>query len=106
MFKKHINYEDMKKEKTKENISSGTLQYSCNKKTGCRVESVLTVDERGQILLPKDVRERADIRAGDKLALISWEKDDTVCCFALMKTENLNCMVKDMLSPLINDTGV
>jgi len=66
---------------------------------------VLTVDERGQMVLPKDVRERAGIRPGDKLALISWEKDGSVCCLALMKVENLSGMVKDVLGPLINESG-
>jgi len=68
------------------------------------VESVLTVDERGQMVLPKDVREKAGIRPGDKLALISWEKEGSICCLALLKVENLSGMVKDVLGPLINDT--
>ncbi len=37
------------------------------------------------MVLPKDVREKAGIRPGDKLALITWEKDGEVCCLALMK---------------------
>jgi AbrB family looped-hinge helix DNA binding protein len=78
---------------------------SCTPAAGCRVESVLTVDERGQMVLPKDVREQAGIRPGDKLALISWEKDGSVCCLALMKVENLSGMVKDVLGPLINESG-
>ena len=68
----------------------------------CRVEAVLGVDERGQMVLPKDVREKAGIRTGDKLALISWTRDGTVCCLALMKVENLSGMVKDVLAPLMN----
>ena len=77
---------------------------TCGVTGGCRVESVLTVDERGQMVLPKDVREKAGIRPGDKLALISWEKDGSICCLALMKVENLSGMVKDVLGPLINET--
>jgi AbrB family looped-hinge helix DNA binding protein len=57
------------------------------------------------MVLPKDVRERAGIKPGDKLALISWEKEGSICCLALMKTDNLSGMVKDVLSPLMNDTG-
>jgi AbrB family looped-hinge helix DNA binding protein len=34
-----------------------------------RVESVLTIDERGQMVLPKDLRGRAGIKPGDKLAV-------------------------------------
>ncbi|MDO8871558.1 MAG: HgcAB-associated protein [Methanoregula sp.] len=75
----------------------------CNPVTGCKVESVLSVDERGQMVLPKDVRERAGISSGDKLALISWERDGSVCCLALMKVENLSGMVKDVLGPLMHD---
>jgi len=78
---------------------------TCGVTGGCRVESVLTVDERGQMVLPKDVREKAGIRPGDKLALISWEKDGSICCLALMKVENLSGVVKDVIGPLLNDTG-
>ncbi len=46
----------------------------CGPPSGCRVEAVLSVDERGQMVLPKDVRERAGIQTGEKLALISSEK--------------------------------
>ncbi|MFA6224586.1 MAG: HgcAB-associated protein [Methanoregula sp.] len=48
--------------------------------------------------------EKADIKTGDKLALISWEKNGSICCLALMKVENLNGMVKDVLGPLMHDT--
>ena len=41
----------------------------------CRVEALLGVDERGQMVLPKELRDRANIKAGDKLAVVSWEKD-------------------------------
>jgi AbrB family looped-hinge helix DNA binding protein len=66
------------------------------------VEAVLSVDERGQMVLPKDVREKAGIRTGDKLALISWERDGSICCLALMKADTLNGMVKGVLGPLMN----
>ena len=72
--------------------------------TTSKFESVLNVDERGQMVLPKDVREKAGIKTGDKLALISWSRDGDVCCLALMKVENLNGMVKDILSPLMQES--
>jgi AbrB family looped-hinge helix DNA binding protein len=95
----------MAKGKPEGKDASDATHWKCNQKTCCTVESVLTVDERGQMVLPKDVRERADIRPGDKLALISWEKDGNICCLALMKTENLSGMVQGVLSPLMNDSG-
>jgi antitoxin PrlF len=76
----------------------------CSCTPGCKVEAVLSVDERGQMVLPKDVREKAGIRTGDKLALISWEMNGSICCLALMKAENLSGMVKDILVPLMQET--
>jgi len=55
------------------------------------------------MVLPKDVREKAGIRTGDKLALISWCRGEDVCCLALMKVENLSGMVKDVLGPLMQE---
>lgn len=95
----------MAKEKTENDTHTDRNFCRCDQKTTCNVESILTIDERGQMVLPKDIRERADIKPGDKLALISWEKDGIICCMALMKAENLSGMVKDVLSPLMNATG-
>ncbi|MFQ6114910.1 MAG: HgcAB-associated protein HgcC [bacterium] len=69
----------------------------------CKVESLTTVDERGQMVLPKELRARANIRAGDKLAVMSWEKDGEVCCISLIKVHDLTEMVKGMLGPLMKD---
>ncbi len=81
-----------------ETPSPGCMPGSC-----CTVEAVLSVDDRGQMVLPKDVRQKAAILPGDKLALISWEKDGEVCCLALMKVGNLSGMVQGILGPLVKD---
>ena len=70
---------------------------------GCKVESLVTVDERGQMVLPKDLRDRAGIKGGDKLAVIGWEKEGKVCCLSLIKVEELSTMVKGVLGPLMGD---
>ncbi len=67
----------------------------------CAVQAVVSVDERGQMVIPKDVRERAGIRPGDKFALVTWEKDGQVCCLSLIRAENLADMVREMLQPVI-----
>jgi antitoxin PrlF len=69
----------------------------------CKVESLITVDERGQMVLPKDIREKANIQPGDKLALVSWEKDGEVCCVSLIKADELVEMVKGLLGPMMKD---
>ncbi len=71
--------------------------------TCCKVESLVSVDERGQMVLPKEIREKANIRPGDKLALISWEKGGQVCCVSLIKVEELTEMVKGVLGPVMRE---
>lgn len=67
----------------------------------CSVEALVSVDERGQMVLPKDLRDRAGIKAGDKLAVITWQKDGGVCCITLIKAEGLGEMAKTFLQPLM-----
>jgi antitoxin PrlF len=69
----------------------------------CKVESVVSVDERGQMVLPKDLRAKIGIQPGDKLAIVSWEKDGKVCCISLIKADDLTGMVKEMLGPLMKE---
>jgi AbrB family looped-hinge helix DNA binding protein len=67
------------------------------------VESIVAVDERGQMVLPKELREKAKIRPGDKMALISLEKNGRICCLSLIKAEELEAMVKSMLGPVMDE---
>lgn len=69
----------------------------------CRVESIVSVDERGQMVLPKDIREKVGIRAGDKLAVVSMEMGGKICCLSLIKVEELEGMVKSMLGPVMDE---
>ena len=68
----------------------------------CKVESLISVDERGQMVIPKEVRDRACIRAGDKLALVSWEKEGEICCIALIKADQLAARVTEFLGPVLS----
>jgi antitoxin PrlF len=69
----------------------------------CKVESVVSVDERGQMVLPKDLREKANIKAGDKLAVVSWGQDGGVACLALIKVDDLSSLVRQMLGPVFKE---
>ncbi len=69
----------------------------------CKVESIVSVDERGQMVLPKEIRDAAGIRPGDKLAIVMWKKGEEVCCMSLIKVDALTGMVKGMLGPLMKD---
>jgi len=69
----------------------------------CKVESIVSVDNRGQMVLPKEIREKAQIHAGDKLAIVSWEKNGEICCISLIKVDDLTTMVKDLLGPVVKE---
>lgn len=79
----------------------------CNPKDSnmgcCKIESVVTIDDRGQMVLPKEIRDKAQIRAGDKIAVICLEKDGKVCCISLLKVDDLTDMVKSKLGPIMKD---
>jgi len=69
---------------------------------------MVSLDERGQMVLPKDLRERAGITPGEKMALVSWERDGAVCCLMLLRAEQFTGMVKGLVGPLLqeSDAGV
>ena len=71
--------------------------------TASKVASVLSIDERWQMVLPKDLRKRAGIGPGDKLAVVTHERDGEVCCLTLIKVDSLTEMVKGVLGPLMKD---
>lgn len=68
----------------------------------CKVESLISVDARGQMVLPKEIRDRAKIRGGDKLAVVTWERGK-VCCISLVKAEDFTEMVKGLLGPMMKE---
>ena len=74
-----------------------------NRMSCCKVESLISIDERGQMVLPKEIRDKADIRAGEKLAVVSWEKDGKLCCISLIKAEEFGEMVKELLGPVMKE---
>ena len=84
-------------------MSQGEACFSSTGTSCCRLESVVGVDERGQMVLPKELRRRAGIRAGDKMAVIAWEQDGEVCCLSLVRAERLTGMVQTLLGPMMSE---
>ena len=70
-------------------------------KPAYNVEAIVSIDERGQMVLPKELRQKAGIKAGDKLALVAFEDKGEICCISFFKVEELSEMVKDKLSPVM-----
>ena len=67
----------------------------------CRIDAVVTMDVKGQIVLPKDLREKANIKPNEKLAIVACEKNGEVCCITLVKAERLVGAVSKALGPLL-----
>lgn len=63
----------------------------------CQVSAIVRIDERGQMVLPKDVRDRMGLAAGDRLALTTVESGGRVCCLVLVKADELADGVRVMM---------
>ncbi len=88
------------------NIPTGLgkpCEMRMSSKECCRIDAIVTVDAKGQIVLPKDMREKANLKPNDKLAVMGLERNGTVCCFVLVKTEALGGTVKNMLGPIFKE---
>ncbi len=78
-------------------LESGTGKQEC-----CALEAVVSVDERGQLVLPKDLRVRAGIQPGDRLAVVSYRGDDgAICCITLVKAGAVAGAVRSVIGPAL-----
>ncbi|APV45417.1 looped-hinge helix DNA binding domain-containing protein, AbrB family [Dehalogenimonas formicexedens] len=85
-------------EKTKSTESGCGESTEC-----CRVEAIVSVDGRGQVVLPKEVREGLGLIAGDKMALVTLTRNGKPCCLVLTKADNLAKNARDLLGPLVKE---
>jgi antitoxin PrlF len=67
----------------------------------CKIEAVISIDAKGQIVLPKDIREKAGFNPNDKLAVVTCEKNGEVCCIMMLKAEKLKGALTKTLGPLL-----
>jgi AbrB family looped-hinge helix DNA binding protein len=92
--------------KLSENMTKGLKKEKCcppSRAEDLKVEAIVSIDERGQMVLPKEIRARAGLQPGDKLAVVTRERDGKVCCIYMFKTDELLGMVKDRMGPLLQD---
>jgi len=71
----------------------------------CRVEAVVGIDARGQMVLPKELRAKAGFEPNKKLALVSWFKEGKVCCVTIQRAEDLAEVVRRTYGPLLSAAG-
>ena len=69
----------------------------------CTAEAIVKIDERGQMVFPKELRKKAGIQPGDKFIVISMKKGDKICCFSLIKVDEMNDLVSNFLGPIMSE---
>jgi len=69
----------------------------------CEVEAVVSVDARGQMILPKEVRVKAGFTENQKLAVVSWRKGSEVCCVTLVRADGLADAVRHAYGPIVTE---
>ena len=67
----------------------------------CRIDAVITMDAKGQVVLPKDLRAKAGFMPNEKIAVVACEAEGKVCCIVMVKAEKLVGAVSRTLSPLL-----
>ena len=93
----------MVKRKSKADTKCCGFNPASTETSCCSVDAIISIDARGQIALPKDLRVKADIHAGDKFTVISWKSGGKVCCISLIKADKFADTVKNMLGPMIEE---
>lgn len=66
---------------------------------------MLSINSRGQIVIPNEVRNRANIRDGDKLALVSWMNRDGIYSPALIRADNLSYGASGVMQAMPGDNN-
>jgi len=74
---------------------------TCSEGDTCRIDAVITMDVKGQIVLPKDLREKANFKPNDKIAVVACETNGEVCCVMMLKAERLVGALNKTLGPLL-----
>jgi len=69
----------------------------------CEIEAVVSFDERGQLVFPKDVRKKFNLKAGEKFLMISCTNEAGLCCFTMVKTDAVNKMVGKVINPMLKN---
>ena len=69
----------------------------------CQVAAVVGIDARGQMVLPKDLRDQARIRPDDKLAVVTWKKDEEICCLMMVKVDTLAAAIRTAYGPMLSE---
>ncbi len=76
--------------------SASTKDFGC-----CHIEGVVHVDSRGQIVLPKGLRDKMNINEGDRLIVVGMREKGELTSISLMKADKMDNMVRIALKPIM-----
>ena len=69
----------------------------------CHVEGMVQVDAKGQIYLPKNLRETLGIKENDKLVVVGMRNEGKMTSISLFKADKFDNMVKVLLGPVMKE---
>ena len=68
----------------------------------CETEAIVKIDDRGQILFPKDLRTDLNIKPGDKFIVVTMKKKDgNIGFFSLIKANEFTGIVENFIAPIV-----
>jgi len=80
------------------------ITYSCIMEKGqFTVEAIVSCDDRGQLVLPKDLRKKLNISAGEKLALMKIMDKNDAFFLTLIKADALGGLIKNYMTPVMKE---
>ena len=69
----------------------------------CHVEGVVQVDKKGQIVLPKSLRDEMGIQEKDKLIVIGMREKGKITSISMIKANIMDNMIKIKLKPVMKE---
>jgi bifunctional DNA-binding transcriptional regulator/antitoxin component of YhaV-PrlF toxin-antitoxin module len=69
----------------------------------CKVESIVTVSSKGQIVLSPGIQESMNLKKGDKLVSVLMNANTESPLVVLMKADNFGGIVRNFLGPIMKD---
>ncbi len=77
--------------------------FCCDISSCCKVESIVTVSSKGQIVLSPGIRDSMNLQEGDKLVSILMNANSESPLVVLMKADSFGDIVKNFLGPIMKD---
>lgn len=75
------------------------MKSSKNSKKDTKILGFVTINDKGQVVIPSEVRESIDLKSGDKLVVMTGHGHDSI---VLIKADRLEQFANHMLEQISN----